>query len=171
MTTPERLTFTPFTAADVPLLTRWLQAPHVRAFWDDGERGEAAVAANYGRPDGEMTELLMRVGGRPVGFLQTQEVGAGHEFAPWAAPTGKSWALDLLIGEATLTGRGLGPALIRAFADHWQAQRPGLRRLVIDPDERNVRARRAYEKVGFVAAGMLDEAEGGRRLILTRDLP
>lgn len=165
------LTFTPFTAADVPLLTRWLQAPHVRAFWDDGERDEAAVAASYGLPDSEMSELLMRVDGQPVGFLQTEEVGAGHEFAPWAAPLGESWALDLLIGEEDRTGRGLGPALIRAFADHWQAQRPGLRRLVIDPDERNVRARRAYEKAGFVAAGMLDEGEGNRRLILTRDLP
>lgn len=169
--TPATLTFTPFTAADVPLLTRWLQAPHVRAFWDDGERDEAAVAASYGLPDSEMTELLMRVGGQPVGFLQTQEVAPGHEFAPWAAPVGESWALDLLIGEEDRTGQGLGPALIRAFADHWRAQRPGLRRLVIDPDERNVRARRAYEKAGFVAAGVLDEGEGNRRLILTRDLP
>ena len=75
--TPALLTFTPFTAADVPLLTRWLQAPHVRAFWDDGERDEAAVAASYGLPDSEMTELLMRVDGQPVGFLQTVEVGPG----------------------------------------------------------------------------------------------
>lgn len=169
--TPALLTFTPFTAADVQRLTRWLQAPHVRAFWDDGERDEAAVAASYGLPDSEMTELLIRVDGRPVGFLQTQEIAPGHEFAPWAAPVGESWALDLLIGEAALTGQGLGPALIQAFADHWQGRRPRLRRLVIDPDERNVRARRAYEKAGFVAAGMLDGGEGNRRLILTRELP
>ena len=129
------------------------------------------MAASYGLPDSGMTELLMWVDGQPVGFLQTEEVGAGHEFAPWAAPVGESWALDLLIGEATLTGWGLGPRLIQAFAEHWRARRPELRRLVIDPDERNVRARRAYEKAGFVAAGVLDEGDGHRRLILTRDLP
>lgn len=135
--TPALLTFTPFTAADVPLLTRWLQAPHVRAFWDDGERDEAAVAASYGLPDSEMCSCGWK-GGRWASSR------------PWrSAPVGESWA----------------------FADHWQERRPGLRRLVIDPDERNVRARRAYEKAGFVAAGMLDGGEGNRRLILTRELP
>lgn len=34
-----------------------------------------------------------------------------------------------------------------------------------------MRARRAYEKAGFVTASVLDGGEGNRRLILTRDLP
>ena len=36
---------------DPALLTAWLQAPHVRAFWDDGERDEAAVEAHYFAPE------------------------------------------------------------------------------------------------------------------------
>lgn len=42
-----RVTFAPLHPEHPELLSRWLQAPHVRAFWDDGERDEGAVQAHY----------------------------------------------------------------------------------------------------------------------------
>ncbi|WP_309573068.1 GNAT family N-acetyltransferase, partial [Deinococcus sp.] len=64
--------FDPLTRADVPLLTRWLQEPHVCAFWDDGERDEATVRAHYlGDDRDDVPGFIFRVDGHPTGFLQT----------------------------------------------------------------------------------------------------
>ncbi|GHF46240.1 aminoglycoside 6'-N-acetyltransferase [Deinococcus metalli] len=161
------ITFEPLTAADVPRFTGWLQQPHVRAFWDDGERDEAAVTGQYLGPDrDDVPGFIFSVDGRPAGFLQTEWIQDGHEFQPWAAPGGETWAIDLLIGEAELIGHGVGPRVITAFIGTLQRERPALRRMVIDPDERNARAIRAYGKVGFEPAGIL-EGDGERRVIMT----
>lgn len=158
--------FSPLSRADVPLLTVWLQAPHVRAFWDDGERDEAAVEAHYFAPERDAPGFLFGVEGTAVGFLQIYPVGPEAEFAAFAAATGETWGVDLLIGDVACTGQGLGPAAIRAFLMRWQAERQGtLRRLLIDPEVRNVRAVRAYEKVGFRPL-----ARRGNLLIMALDL-
>ena len=154
-----RIHFEPLTEDDVPLLTRWLQEPHVRAFWDDGERDEAAVRAHYFRVGRDVPGFVYRVDGRAAGFIQTEKVTSEHEFWPWAAPERETWGIDLLIGEVGLTGRGLGPQVIRAFIARLRRQRPDLQRIVIHPNARNTGAIRAYEKAGCVVVGALDERQ------------
>ncbi|PNY81918.1 GNAT family N-acetyltransferase [Deinococcus koreensis] len=154
-----RIRFEALREEDVPLLTRWLQAEHVRAFWEDGERDEAAVRAHYFRVGRDVPGFIFSVDDRPAGFIQTEKVTSEHEFWPWATPVGETWATDLLIGEMELTGQGLGPQVIRAFIAGLQLQRPDLRGVVIDPDARNIRAIRAYAKAGFVAVGDPEERQ------------
>lgn len=163
------LSFEALTLADVPLLTRWLQAPHVRAFWDDGERDEAAVRATY-FGENEERGFVFRVDGRAAGFIQRERVEPGNEFFPWAHPDGETWGVDLLIGEPDLTGRGLGPQVIRAFLAHLRAERPGARRVLIDPSPANVRAVRAYARAGFLPLARL-ETTWGEVQLMALDLP
>lgn len=147
--------FNALTPSHVPLLTRWLQQQHVRDFWDDGERDEAAVQAHYFAPQRDARGFIFSVDGQPAGYIQCYPVSAASNFGHWAAPIGETWGIDLLIGEASRTGQGLAPQVIRAFIQTLQAEHPALRRILIDPDSRNGRAIRAYAKAGFADVGTL----------------
>ncbi|GAA5534707.1 GNAT family N-acetyltransferase [Deinococcus aluminii] len=164
------ISFEPLAPAHLPLLHRWLQEGHVRAFWDDGERTADAVRAHYFRVGWDVPGFVFRVDGRAAGFIQRERVTPGHEFARWAAPEGETWGVDLLIGEADLTGRGLGAAVIQAFLAHLQAERPALHRVLIDPSPANTRAVRAYAKAGFTPLTRLRTGDGEVQL-MQLDLP
>lgn len=133
------------------LLTRWLQAPHVRAFWDDGERTQEAVRATSFQEGEDEPGFVFRVEGRAAGLLQREQISEENAFWPWAAPDGETWGVDLLIGEADLLGQGLGPAVMGALLDA-------------------LRAVRAYARVGFVPLTPL-ETTWGQVLLMGLDVP
>ncbi|WP_424950877.1 GNAT family N-acetyltransferase [Deinococcus sp.] len=143
--------FLPLSPERLGLLHGWLQQPHVRAFWDDGHRELEQVQEHYFGPDPEAVRFLFTLAGRPAGYLQTYLVGPESDCAEWRAATGETWGLDLLLGAVADTGRGYGPQATLAFVKFWKARRPGLSRLLIDPDVRNLRAVRAYREAGFTA--------------------
>lgn len=151
------------------MLHGWLQQPHVRAFWDDGHRTLGQVRDHYFGPDPDAVAFVFTLAGRAAGYLQSYSVGPESEVAHWRSPHSETWGLDLLLGEETDIGRGHGPAVIGAFLAHWQVVHPELRRVLIDPDVRNLWAVRAYQKAGFVPLG---EHVGlsARWLILALDL-
>lgn len=141
----------------LPALAGWLQPPHVRAFWHDGERDLAAVRAHYFRPGRDVPGFVFWFSGRAAGFVQRERVLPGHDFMPWAALNGETWAVDVLIGEPELVGRGLGPLVIGAFLAQLRLERPALRRVVIDPAVGNGRA---YAKAGFTPVGLFTSTDG-----------
>ena len=74
MDTPE-LSFRPMTPDDYPRLLDWLQRPHVKEWWDDGDDTLEKVAAHYSDPDAERFILLYQEAGstdeaRPIGYFQ-----------------------------------------------------------------------------------------------------
>ncbi|WP_216321506.1 GNAT family N-acetyltransferase [Deinococcus aestuarii] len=150
------VTFEPLTPEHLRLLHRWLREPHVRAFWDDGERTGEAVRAHSFQPGRDVPGFVFGVDGQRAGFIQRERVTPDHPFGPWRHPEGETWGVDLFIGEPDLTGRGLGPEIIWAFLAHLRAERPETRRVLIDPDPANVRAVRAYARVGFLPLGEVD---------------
>ncbi|WP_407569480.1 GNAT family N-acetyltransferase [Deinococcus altitudinis] len=147
--------FTPLALEHLSLLHGWLQQPHVRAFWDDGHRTPEQVRSSYFEPDPDGFGFVFTLVQRPLGYLQAYRVDPDSEYGPWRSVQGETWGIDLLLGEAADTGQGYGPQVIAAFLDFWKSARPELRRVLIDPDVRNVRAIRAYEKAGFSAVGEL----------------
>ena len=152
MTAPE-ITFAPLAPEHLGLLHGWLQQPHVREFWDDGHRTREQVRAHYSDPDPDNASFVFTLAGLTAGYLQTYRVGSSSEYGQWRSPRGETWGLDLLLGAVADTGQGHGPQVIRAFIAFWQGQRPHLSRLLIDPDVRNIRAVRAYQKAGFSSVG------------------
>ena len=141
--------FLPLAPEHLELLHGWLQQPHVRAFWDDGHRTLEQVQQHYFEPDPDGSSFVFTLVHRPLGYLQAYRVDPESEYGPWRSPQGETWGIDLLLGEAADTGQGYGPQVIAAFLAFWKGARPELRRVLIDPDARNIRAIRAYRKVGF----------------------
>jgi aminoglycoside 6'-N-acetyltransferase len=143
-TRDSRLTFRPATLADVALLRHWDTQPHVRAgvpagCWDWEEELGAATAGQE--------PLIAELDGRPVGFVQIMNP-AQDESRYWGdAPPGMR-AIDIWVGEAADTGRGLGTRMMRLALDRCFAD-PSVHAVLLDPLAGNRRAHRFYERLGF----------------------
>ncbi len=134
----------PATLADVPLLRRWDEQPHVLESdpnddWD--WENELAVTVPW------RESYIGEVDGRPVGFLQIIDA-AREETHYWGEIAIGTKAIDLWLGEAEDLGRGYGTVMMKqaialCFAD------PAVHSIVIDPLYGNTRARRFYERLGF----------------------
>jgi aminoglycoside 6'-N-acetyltransferase len=153
-TPASEFTFAPLREKDLDLVRAWLQRPHVQRWYDD-----VALAAY---PDDTISEYqaairgedptdlyVIMLDGRPIGALQSYRIDDHPEYAAQVALGRSAFGIDLFIGEPELTGRGHGPALIRAFLLDVAFPRYGVDLCVIGPTASNAAAIRAYEKAGF----------------------
>ena len=146
--------FRPMTHADLPLIQRWLETPHVAEWWHDAATQFDLVSGDLDHPD--MAQFIVTAGERPFAYLQCYRLSDWNTgFGP--QPDGTR-GLDQFIGEADMLGRGHGSAFIREFVDRLLAD--GTPRIVIDPDPSNARAIRAYEKAGFARDRIVDTPDG-----------
>lgn len=154
--------FRPMTVADLPLIRRWLNEPHVREWWGDPDEQHALVSGDLDEP--AMDQFIVLADETAFGYLQCYSLTAWNTgFGP--QPEGTR-GIDLFIGEASMIERGHGSAMIRQFADERLHQ--GAPRVVTDPDPLNLRAVRAYEKAGFAGDRMVDTPDGPS-LLMVRD--
>ena len=150
--------FHPMSAADLPLMRRWLEMPHVREWW-----GEPETELGYIRDmiEGRDTTrpFIFSVDGEPMGYIQYWFVG-DHQNATWIAD--HPWLAELPSTRLGSTCRSAIPASSRRAL----AQRPCARspsawsgkdtgRSSSTPIPNNGRAVRAYEKAGFRAIPQL----------------
>ena|SRR5689334_21391208 len=157
-----RYAFRDMTAEDLPMVRRWLAAPHVRERWGDPVEQFALVSGDLREP--AMDQYIVSSDGRAFAYLQCYDLTA------WNSGFGEqpkgTRGIDQFIGEADMVERGHGSAMIRAFVD--ERLKRGAPRIVTDPDPRNLRALRAYEKAGFMRVGMVDTPDGPA-MLMARD--
>lgn len=152
--------FRPMTAADLPLVRRWLGEAQVREWWGDPDEQFALVSGDLVEP--AMEQFIVLAGTRPFGYLQCYRLTAWNTgFGP--QPEGTR-GIDQFIGESDMIARGHGSAFIRQFVDG--RLRQGLPRVVTDPDPLNARAVRAYEKAGFVRDRVVETPDGPALLMV-----
>ena len=159
----QRYQFRPMTAADLPMVRRWLANPHVVEWWGDPDEQFGLVSGDLDEP--AMDQFIVASGDRPFGYLQcyNPEAWAPHPFG--AQPAGTR-GIDQFIGEADMVGRGHGSAFIREFSE--ALLRAGTARVLTDPDPMNRRAVRAYEKAGFSRQRLVDTPDGPA-VLMVRD--
>ena len=143
---------------DVPAMARWLSDPKVLEFYHGRDRAmdEPAVRAHYfvRRRDAssgrfyEYRACIVEMQGRPIGFVQYFRPDPNEAMALGLVGAGRTFGMDLFIGEPALWGKGLGSSLVRLMRD-FLVNRRGADRIVLDPRVDNLRAIRAYEKAGF----------------------
>jgi aminoglycoside 6'-N-acetyltransferase len=167
MNTPQ-ITFSPMTETDFPLMTRWLNQPHMRDFYQRVPITVGEVAAKYG-PDvrGEAPTLhsIARVDGRPFGHLQAYRNDA---YPAWrdALGFGEGVSVDLFIGESDCLGVGLGRAMLRDFVRKVLSQAYPGEAAFIGHEPGNAAALACSKAAGFVVQG--EFVEEGRPMILLR---
>lgn len=123
---------------DMPMLLGWLQWPHVKQWWNDGDDTLEKVKSHY-TANSHTTKRFLLLHGEgtqvPIGYFQY-----------YITPT--EIGVDQFIAEESLLGKGIGSEAIGRFIDLIQQQH-GPRIILTDPSPDNKRAIRCYEKVGF----------------------
>ena len=158
------ITFKPLQESHFPLLLKWLEAPHVKPWWDPEvcwtkdliEQKYQSYVQGYKRlnlPDRMIEKpihaFIIDIDGKEVGYIQyynaydfPREQGYEIEGLP------KSLAsLDIFIGAEDFLNKGLGALVLKKFLkDHID---PHYKACFVDPDGANLKAIHIYEKVGF----------------------
>jgi RimJ/RimL family protein N-acetyltransferase len=131
------LTLRRATSADIPLVMQAERLPGYDALvgrWDGAQHAAAIADARY-------AYFIAEADGRAVGFALLRD---------WAAADGVTLVKRVAIVEP---GRGFGKAMMRGVVDA-TFEGTNAYRLWIGCFPDNLRARRTYEAVGFVAEGI-----------------
>ncbi len=150
-------------AADLPLVRRWLAAPHVVQWWGEPDEQFGLVRGDLEEP--AMDQFLVATDDRPFAYLQCYDQAAWPETGLGPQPS-RTRGIDQFIGEPDMLHRGHGSAFIRVFVEELLAG--GTPRVLTDPDPQNARAVRAYEKAGFRKDRSVDTSDGPA-LLMIRD--
>jgi len=134
----------PANLADVALLRRWDEQPHVVA---SDPNDDWAWETELARSPDWREQLIAEADGRPVGFVQIIDPRR-EETHYWGEMPPNLRAIDIWIGETDDLGKGYGSritslVLERCFAD------ASVCAVLIDPLAGNVGAHRFYERLGF----------------------
>ena len=152
--------FRPMTATDLPMLRGWLGTPEAVRWWGDPDKEDAALA--NGLDDLRVTMRLVERSGRAFANIQNYDAHGWPQPRMAHLPPGTR-AIDTFIAMAGMIGMGHGAAYLQAYAK-------GLRDrgapMVIDPFEKNIRARHAYRSAGFGAEKRFDTKEGAGVLMV-----
>lgn len=143
------------TAADLPMLRRWLATPEVVRWWGDPDEQFALLDADLG--DARMAMWIVLHEGAAFAYSQDYEVHSWPQRHFAHLPRG-SRAIDDFIGEPAMLGRGHGSRFLRRHAE--RLRQAGAPCVVIDPDPDNARARRAYARAGFAGDEIVQTDEG-----------
>lgn len=154
------------TAADVPGLWAWFDAPHARR-WFARERTPASIVEEFnGYLAGSepIQCFIVQYGQRPIGLMQWTRLG---DFPPqmngYEVTDPDVVNIDVLIGDADYARRGLGAPLVLRFLDEIVfAADPRFQTCVIDPERENAAAIRAYTKAGFTFVRTVLDPEDGK---------
>ncbi len=155
--------FHAMSAADLPMVRRWLAKPHVREWWGDPNEQFTLVRDDLAHPS--MQQYIVSLDARPFAYLQCYDPSAWPDNGFGDQPPGTR-GIDQFIGEADLIERGHGFALIRTFIDGVLDKTTP--RIVTDPSPDNTRAVHAYRKAGFHDDRLI-ETPDGRALLMVRN--
>ena len=167
--------FRPMTADDLPQLHRWLNEPGVVRWWEGQDVSWDGVVRQYGTPATPSTEhWIAVVDGQDIGWLQCHLARDNpDETENWwdFGIDDRAAGIDYFVAEPSRRGRGVGSAMIRAFAldvvlgrhEHWSQVCAG-------PFAENIASCRALAKAGFRLVATIADEDGACELYaLERD--
>lgn len=133
------------TRQDISLLRYWDEQPHKK---EADPLSDWQWESEVGRLLPWRKQLIAELNGRPIGYVEILRCSLDEEQYWGSVP--ETWmAIDIWLGDREDIGKGFGTlvlqrALEMCFEDHL------IETVVVDPIETNARARRFYEKNGFV---------------------
>jgi RimJ/RimL family protein N-acetyltransferase len=159
--------FRPLQAADLPMLHGWLARPHWTEWWGEAPT-MAEVQEEYGawiEDPAQVQPHIAMLDGQPFAYIQSYvAMGSGEGW--WEDETDPGVrGIDQSIADGAQLGKGLGTAMVKAFVAQLFTD-PKVTRIQTDPDPRNARAIRCYEKAGFRAVGEVQTPDGTALLMV-----
>ena len=139
---------------DLPLMHKWLNAPHVSKWYAISKRNpsEGIVRVKYIpriRRNDPTTCYAILYGDAPVGMVQSCRLDDYPSVKADYDLEGKVAGIDIFIGEEGYVYRGLGSEIMRKFLKEIVFVKYDVDCCIVDPNPDNTSAIRAYEKAGF----------------------
>ena len=144
---------------DSLLLVKWLSNPTVLEFYEgrDNPFDLDKVKSVFYRSDDKDVKCIVEYENQAIGYIQ---------FYPLEDETKKEYGYsdenvygtDQFIGEVEYWNKGIGTSLVRAMTKYL-IEKENADRVVMDPQTRNTRAIKCYEKCGFRKVKILPKRE------------
>ena len=143
----ERVSLRPITDADTDNIVKWRNNPDVYRYFIFRERLTPEMHRNWLSTrvfTGQVVQYIILAGDerRPVGSVYLRDIDHKHESAEYG----------IFIGDDSFRGQGVGTETAKLFTD-FALEVLGMHRVFLKVLDGNVKARRSYEKAGFVYEG------------------
>ncbi len=148
----EQLSFQRLEEADLELLHRWYNLPHVLQWYTFRPYSYEEVAAKMLpriRGEAPTDPYLILYRKQPIGYIQTYRVADHPDYNRYVEADEHTAGLDLFIGEAAYLHQGLGAEILGVFLQQVVFRQPWAEACIVGPEPGNRAAIRAYEKAGF----------------------
>lgn len=153
------ITFTTLQESHFPLLLKWLESKHVKAWWDKDidwneglvyEKDQTRIHGNQD-PSKPVHGFIILYDNTPIGYIHyynTHDEQWERELSSVGGALPDSCAgVDLYIGELEFVSKGIGSKALEQFVN--ERVFPKFEYAFVDPDPANIAAIKAYEKAGF----------------------
>jgi len=179
------ISFVKATREHKDIILSWLDAPHIKAFWDNSqEHRDDIINFIEGRTtpspyfNGTFDYWIGLIDKTPYCFILTSEYADSPELSDihsaQLSKTGKTFSIDFCIGHPDYLGKGLAAPTLQEFMRFFKRNvDSAVDRFFIDPDKNNPRAIHVYEKAGFRRVGeFIMEAgyfKGHKSILMIKD--
>ena len=165
-----KITFIPLAKSHFPLLLKWLEAPHVKAWWDQDvtytldlvHEKYSSYVKGYKLVDGQQKPIqgfIIHNNQNPIGYIQIYNAYDFPRSKTLSGLPANLGAFDIFIGEESALQQGLGSKAILEFLKLHGNQ---YTHIFADPDSNNVAAVKCYKKAGFKKVSEQEDREGCR---------
>jgi len=166
----ERLTLRPLTEVDWPILLQWNSDPEV-LYYSEGDDVQAysleEIQAIYRSVSQNALCFMIEIEGRPVGECWLQRMNLERILSQY--PGYDLRRIDLLIGEKSLWGQGIGTEAIRLLTELAFNREGADYVFAVDIADYNPRSRRAFQKNDYRMVAR-NPQESGSKAKVTFDL-
>lgn len=140
---------------DVPMLSEWLYAPHLKQWWGDPDDELGLIKHDLDDP--KINLMIVEYGSQPFAYVQDYRVSDWPQdyFSSFPKTTR---AIDTFIGREDFLNKGHGRLYLRQHVEN--LIRNGTEQIVIDPVFDNKRAIKAYQGAGFHEHSLHETQEG-----------
>jgi len=160
---PELVVFSPLQEKDLPLLFKWFRQSHVARWWKEPSDYRefvkkfnlARLASNYVLP------FVIYFKNNPIGYIQSYDAEKSYEgwWIKYGEQSPGTVGLDLFIGETDYLKKGCGTLILKKFIENL-FEKPEVKKIIVDPNPKNIDAICCYEKVGFKKVKEIVKFEG-----------
>lgn len=136
--------------SDKKLLVSWLNDPLVLTYYAgrDSPHNMDRVEEDFYQED-PAVRCIIEFHHQPIGYIQFYELGEEERFEyGYSDPNEKIYGTDQFIGDTAYWDKGIGKQLVKSMLDYLLDVRKA-DRVVMDPQQWNVRAISCYERCGF----------------------
>ena len=151
---------------DYALMLKWLSDPLVLDFYEGRSNpfDMGMIKAKFApraRGESRVVQCIIEHDSAAIGFVQYYAIKRGEyceaellEMEDFKAPHG----IDIVIGETGFWNRGVGTNVVKMLTAHL-LESGNADIIFVDPQTRNRRAIRCYEKCGFVSVAVKEKRE------------